>query len=81
MGVTLSNACLDDYTYQVDTKQKTTVLLLQLTDTQTNISFVYAQPLEVSLYGYKVKEAGTVYGSSIRPEIIEALHHLFENRQ
>lgn len=81
MGITLSNAYLDGYTYHTDTKQKTTVLVLHLTDTQTNISFLYEQPLEVSLYGYKVKEVGTVYGSSIRPEVIEALHHLFENGQ
>lgn len=73
LGITVTQAFIDPYTYKEKENLKTSSLILRCLDKETGETFVYYQPLIIGLYGYKANGSCSIYGSNLRPEVYNAL--------
>ena len=77
LGITVTQAFIEPYTYKEKEDLKTSSLTLRCVDKETGESFVYYQPLIIGLYGYEANGSCTIYGSNLRPEVYNAFSLLF----
>ena len=77
LGITITQAFMEPYTYDKKNNLKTSSLTLRCMDKETSETFVYYQPLIVGLYGYEANGSCTIYGSNFRPEVYNSFSLLF----
>lgn len=77
LGIAVTQAFIEPYTYKEKDSLKTSSLTLRCLDKETGETFVYYQPLIIGLYGYKADGSCSIYGSNLRPEVYNAFSLLF----
>lgn len=77
LGITVTQAFIEPYTYKEKENSKTSSLTLRCLDKETSETFVYYQPLIIGLYGYKANGSCSIYGNNLRSEVYNAFSLLF----
>lgn len=77
MGITITEAFLENYEYSEKNNLKTSSLILRCRDKENGETFVYYQPLIIGLYGYEANGSCSIYGNNLRPEVYNAFSLLF----